>query len=182
MQPVPDAAATRQDRPRGYFPRGTSLGLAGMGLLAVAVPFNVLQCAAPFTPNGFDRWLNAIPFVFPLGFVPIVLIIIIARTHQYWAVRAFFYFGCATLTGYALSLIFAVVAVTGVLPLQETGLRPIAYVGLIYNVLAMGILAWFLLRMLRLRYWQPGSTPDMWEAGDEGPPAWALSPRGRDPK
>ena len=36
--------------------------------------------------------------------------------------------------------------------------------------------AWFLLRALRLKYWQPGSLPAEWEPGDETPPAWALSP------
>jgi hypothetical protein len=82
--------ATRQDRPRGYAPRGTSLGFVAMSGLAVAVPCDVLQSAAPFTPGGFERLIDWLPFFLPLGFIPLVLIILFARTRRYWVVCAFF--------------------------------------------------------------------------------------------
>jgi hypothetical protein len=174
------ASSTRQDRPRGFAPRGTSLGLVGMCGLAVGVPFNVLQCAAPFTVGGFDRWLNAIPFLLPLPFVPMVLFIIFARTRRYWTVWAIFYLGSGLLVAYGLSLLFALTAVAGVLPVRDSGLLVMPLVGLIYNVLLLGTAAFLLLRLLRLRYWQPGCDAETWEAGDEVPPAWAMSPSRRD--
>jgi hypothetical protein len=152
-----------------------------MSGLAVAVPCDVLQSAAPFTPGGFERLIDWLPFFLPLGFIPLVLIILFARTRRYWVVCAFFYLGCVILTAYVLSLIFALIAIADILPVYEAGLRSMPIVGLVY-AMALGIFAWFLLRMLRLRYWQPGSAPDTWEAGDEAPPAWALSPSRRDPK
>lgn len=166
--------AARLDRPPGYFPRGTSLGLVGLLALSVGVPFCVLACAAPLSSAGFDRWLGSIPYVLGLGLVPALVFIAGARTHRYWTVCAFFYFGCALLLAYVLGLVFALVALFGAFPLRDAGLRSMGVVGALF-MLALGLPAWFLLRALRLRYWRPGSLPESWEKGDEGPPAWAMS-------
>jgi hypothetical protein len=172
--PIPQS--TRQDRPPGYFPRRTSFGLLGMTGLAVGVPFNLLQSAAPFTQGGFDRWLGAIPYIVAFAFLPTILIVTVARTRKYWAVCAFFTLGCLLLFGYATSLLAAIAATSGLLPSSEAGWRTMSVVGLLYNLLLMGPAAWFLSRTLRLRYWQPGTTPSTWEPGDETPPGWAKSP------
>ena len=170
-----NAQLSNRDRPPGYFPRRTSLGLLGMTGLAVGVPFNLLQSAAPFTQGGFERWLDAIPYIVVFAFLPTIMIVTVARTRKYWAVCAFFFLGCLLLCGYLVSLVVALFAVSGAMPSHETGWRTMCVVGLLYNVALMGPAAWFLLRTLRLRYWQPRATQDMWEPGDETPPNWAMS-------
>ena len=169
-------ASTRLDRPAGYFPRGTSLGLVGLIGLFVGVPFFGLECAAPFVVGGFDRWLASAPYVVGFGIVGSLATVFSMATHRYWSVCLFFYVSCASLLAYLLAMLFALGAVGGLFTVRDPGLGAMPVVGLSV-LLGLGLGAWSLLRALRLRYWQPGTTPEMWELQDETPPSWSLSPR-----
>ncbi len=174
--PTRPPTRARADRPPGYFPRGTSPGLVGLIGLLVGVPFFGLECAAPFVAHGFDRWLATAPIAAGVGIVGGLAIAFSMATHRYWSVCLFFYAGCVALLAYLSALVFAVAALSGMFPVQERGLGAMPVIGIIL-LLCLGLGALFLLRTLRLRYWQPGTTPDMWETSNETPPAWALSPR-----
>ncbi len=173
-EPVPPLPGVG-NRPRGYAPRGTSLGFAGLNLMAVGVPYVDLACAAPVIRDGVDLWLASIPYVLAFALLPILVLIAGLRSRRYWVICLFFYFGAFLLVAYALSLPAAVVILLGAFPVQEQGVGPMSVIGMIF-MLALALPAWWLLRALRLRYWQPGSAPETWEPGDETPPAWALSP------
>ena len=159
---------TRANRPAGYFPRGTSLGLVGLIGLLVGIPFFGLECAAPFVAHGFDRWLATAPIAAGVGIVGGLAIAFSMATHRYWSVCLFFYAGRIMLVAYAGTLAFALATLSGLFPVQERGLGAMPIVGLIL-LLCLGLGAVALLRALRLRYWQPGTTPDMWETGNEAP-------------
>ncbi len=171
--------ASSRTRPAGYAPRGTSLGFVGLVALAAGVPFTALECAAPYTTGGFDRWLNSVPYVVGLALLPMVVLIAGLRSHRFWTVCLFYYLGQLLLIAYALTVLFALAALAGLFPLRDPDIKVMNVVGLVILV-CLAPFAWFLRRALRLRYWQPSSTPDQWEAGDEGPPSW--SPFQRRPK
>ena len=164
-----------RDRPLGYAPRGTSLGLAGWLLLPVGISAGSLTCAAPIIPNGFDLWLASLPYIFGVALLPLVLVAVGLRSHRYWFTCLFFYFGILLLGAYALSLLLAALILMGVFPVLERATHVMSIMGTI-DLVILAPFAWFLLRALRLKYWQPGSLPSEWEPGDETPPAWALSP------
>ena len=163
-----------RDRPLGYAPSGTSYGLVGWMALAV-VPYIDLTCAAPVIPGGFNLLLSSIPYVLVFGLLPLFVLIAGLRSHRYWVTCYFFYFGAFLLGLYALSVPAAVAILLGAFPILDKGLRVLSVVGVIF-LLIEALPAWFLLRALRLKYWQPGSLPSEWEPGNEKPPAWALSP------
>ena len=165
-----------RDRPLGPYPRGSSLGFVGLVALATGVPFCGLACAAPVIPGGFDLWLDSIPFVLVFALLPTFALIAGLRSHRYWVICLFFYFGFSLLTAYGVVLPLALAIVAGVFPTREHGLASMSIVALIL-LLLLAPAAWFLLRTMRLRYWQPGSEAASWETGDEKPPAWALSPK-----
>ena len=149
-----------------------------MGLVALAtgVPFCGLACAAPVIPGGFDLWLNSIPFVLAFALLPTFVLIAGLRSHRYWVICLFFYFGAILLTAYGLMLPLALAIVAGAFPARENGLASMSVVALIL-LLLLAPAAWVLSRTMRLRYWQPGSEAATWEAGDEPPKAAAVSPR-----
>ena len=119
-------------------------------------------------------WLESIPYVVGFCLIPMFALTAGLRSHRYWVICLFFYFGMFLLVAYALSLPFAASVLLGAFTLRDPDLRSLSVVG---GILLLGIspFAFFILRALRLRYWQPGSRPDQWEPGDEGPPAWAMS-------
>ena len=164
-----------RDRPLGYAPRGTSFGLVGWIGLAVGVPLGDMICAAPVIPGGFDLCLGSIPYILAFALVPMFVLIAGLRSHRFWVTCLFFYFGAFLLRAYALSLLLAAVIMFGTFPVLQKGIHVMTLTGTIYLMIQMPF-AWFLLRALRLKYWQPGSLPPEWEPGDETPPAWALSP------
>ncbi len=162
------------DRPLGAYPRGTSLGFVGLVALAVGVPFFGLQTAAPVIPGGFGLWLGSIPVVLAFALLPTFVLIAGLRSHRYWVICLFFYFGAGLLAAYAVVLPLALAVVAGAFPAREAGLHAMSVVGLIL-LAALAPAAWCLLRTMRLRYWQPGSAAGTWEPGDETAPTWAMS-------
>lgn len=60
-------------------------------------------------------------------------------------------------------------------PVLHPDLRFASVVNLVFWVL-LAPFAWLLLRMLRLRYWQPWTGPEDWESGNEAPPRLGMTP------
>ena len=129
---------------------------------------------APIIPNGFDLMLKSLPYLFTVWMIPMLVLVSGLRARRFWVICFFYYFGVALLVAYALSLVLVTAILLGAFPVLETGIRVMSVTGMIYLVI-LAPFAWFLLRALRLKYWQPGSLPSDWEPGDETPPAWALS-------
>ena len=134
-----------------------------------------LLCMAPIVPGGFDLWLNSLPYICCFSMVISPVIVVGLRYHKFWFVCLFFYSGIILLGAYLLSLLFAASILLGAFTILDTEIHVFSVVGTIYLVF-LAPFAWFLLRALRLKYWQPASLPSEWEPGDETPPAWALSP------
>lgn len=149
-----------------------------MVLLSVMVPGGALLCAAPVSTGGLDRFLNNLPYMLGGSISMMSLMIAGFLARRYWTICLFFYMGVVLLLGYGVDLIFAAASLAGAFPIRDPEVRVVGLVGLI-ELVVFAPAPWFLLRALRLRYWQPGSTPDQWEPGDETPPKWALSPSRR---
>ncbi len=172
IAPGSASGASSRTRPAGYAPRGTSLGFVSLVALAVGVPFMALECAAPYTTGGFDRWLNSAPYVIGLALLPTFILIAGLRSHRFWTICLFYYLGELLLIGYVVTVLFALAGLAGLFPLRDPDIKVMNVVGLAI-LLLLAPFAWFLRRALRLRYWQPSSTADQWEPGDEGPQSWS---------
>ena len=140
--PVPALESSKRlNRPSGYFPRRTSLGLVGLVGLLAGTPFVALACAAPFTLGGFDRLLAFLPWILGFGIVTSLAVAFSMVTHRYWSVCLFFYIGWAMLIAYVLTMVFALAAVAGLFTAREAGLGSMPVVGLIMLVLRPPALA-----------------------------------------
>ena len=160
--------AVGRDRPKGYFPRGTSLGVVGLIALAAAVPLDVLIAVAPLTTGGDDRLVASLPYLLAFGVLPGFVMVLGARSHKYWLICFFFYAGAALLLAYAVAAMIALAGAAGAFPVRDPSLHAMSFVGIVL-LAVLSPFAWFLLRALRLRYWQPGSPRDTWEVGNETP-------------
>lgn len=166
--------STSLSRPAGYAPRGTSAGIVGYTLLSVAVPFIALEGLIPVLANGLDVWLGSILPV--IGFAMVLLLVLALGLHKrrYWYVCYLFATGALLLVGYLLGLLTGLAILTHLVPVRHSDLRFASVVNLVFWLL-LAPFAWLLLRMLRLRYWQPWTRAAEWEPGDEAPPRWGMS-------
>ncbi len=169
------AARGRRQRPPGFAPRGTSLGVVGWLGLTAGVPMAAVLTAQPLLPDGVTVLIAAIPWIVGSTFLLMIALVAGFRARRFWTICLFFYVGMTLLAAYAAILAFALAVVVRLVPFQDPGAYPASVWGLIFALLQMPF-AWWLRRALRLRYWEPGSRPDQWELGDETPPAWAMSP------
>ncbi len=165
-------------RPPGYAPRGTSLGFFGLMMLFAAVPFATMQSLLPVFKTAFDRWLDSMPLLFGCATAFIIICVLNLHKRRLWFIYLMFVSGCLLLASYALGLTLGILILLQVIPLQEPDLHFASYFNVLYWALA-GIFAWWTLRMIRLRYWQPWTTSDQWEPGDETGPLWAQRMRAR---
>jgi len=168
-------ARGQRQRPPGFAPRGTSLGVVGWLGLSAGVPMAAVLTAQPLLPDGVVVLIAAIPWILGSTFLLMVALIAGFRARRLWTICLFYYVGITLMTAYAAILAFASAVAARLVPFQDAGAYPAAVWGLIFALLQMPF-AWWLRRALRLRYWQPGSLPGQWELGDEPPPAWAMSP------
>ncbi len=167
-------AGTRT-RPTGYAPRSTSLGLAGYMMLSVGTPLLAIQSLIPVLANGLDVWLGSILPVLAFAMSLMVIVILGLHKRRYWFINYLFYSGSVLLAAYPAGFLLGVAVLLRLLPLRH----PDQLDGGMFNIalwLILAPFAWLLLRMLRLRYWQPWTQPSQWEAGDEAPPSWAPAP------
>ncbi len=143
--------------------------------MTAGIPLAVILVAQPLLLAGENILIAMLPWIVGVAFTLMVTLIAGFRARRFWTICLFYYIGVALLASYGAALVFAAVVAAKLFPLKDSGACPVAIWGLIFTVLQFPF-AWWLWGALRLRYWQPGSHPDQWEAGDETPPAWALSP------
>ena len=167
-----------QSRPPGYAARGTSLGIFGLGMLSVAVPFITLACMLPVYTSAFDLWLASFPYILGTSFFFMIIISLNLHKRRLWYIYFIFVSGCLLLALYPLGFLFGLMVLLRAVPLQEPSLYKLSFFG-VFCWLLTGIFAWWTLRMIRLRYWQPWTTAEQWEPGDESGPRWAQRMRER---
>ena len=165
-------------RPPGYAPKGTSAGLFSYAMLGAGVPFAIMQSLVPVLTNGLHIWLGSILPV--LGFAMLLTLVMALGLHKrhLWFVRYMFAMSTVLLVGYGLGVMLSIAILLEVGPVQHRDWHFMSVVNIIYWAV-QAIFVWFLVRMLRLHYWQPWTQPESWEPGDEAPPRWGMSPKGR---
>ena len=126
--------------------------------------------------DGLDVWLWSI--LPTIGFAMVLVIVMAVGLHRrhLWFVRYVFVTGSLLLAGYGLGLLLSLAVLLRLVPTRSADLQFMSVVNIVFWS-AQGLFAWLLLRMLRLNYWQPWSKPESWEAGDETPPRWGMSPK-----
>ncbi len=146
------------DRPEGVAPKGTSWGV-GLGLTYAAfAPMLAIMCLSPWLPGGVVTGLS---IAMPLGLVwmfAAIPVIIGFKSRRHWGVVAFF----SICTFSAVALPVALIVVVAML-LATLGRWPqqIYLVWFYAPWLLLMALFWpLLIRTLRLKYWQPWTTPD----------------------
>ena len=168
--------ATRKhlQRPPGYAPRGTSLGLVGCIALTLS-PFMATLSLIPVLDDGAGVFLGTM--VPNLAFcVPLILVMTLGlHGRRLWYVRFLFGWGAAALACYSVGLLLGLAVLFRLVPEAHPELRYTLIVTAI-EWLFLTLCAYWVLRMLRLRYWQPWTRPEQWEPGDETPPRWAPPP------
>ena len=174
----PQVRLLEPGRPTGYAPRGSSLGFFGLMTLSGAVPLATMQSLLPVFKTAFDHWLDSIPFLFVCVTVFIIVCVLNLHKRRLWFIYLMFISGCLLLASYAIGVTLALLILVRIIPLQEPDLHFASYFNVFYWAVA-GIFAWWTLRMIRLRYWQPWTTPEQWEPGDEAGPRWAQRLRER---
>ena len=161
-------------RPPGYAPRGTSLGLVGCVMLTLS-PFVATSSLIPVLKNGVDLFLGTMLPNFAIC-VPLALVIGLGlHKRRLWFIRFFFAWGATGLACYAAGLLLGLAVLFRLIPEAHPEWRfalIVTFLGWLYSTLC----AYWVFRMLRLRYWQPWTNPDQWEPGDETPPRWAPPP------
>ena len=142
------------DRPEGVAPKGTSWGV-GLGLTYAAfAPMLAIMCLSPWLPGGVVTGLS---IAMPLGLVwmfAAIPVIIGFKSRRHWGVVAFF--SICTFRAVALIVLVAMLLATlGRWPHQ-------IYLVWFYApwLLLMALFWPLLIRTLRLKYWQPWTTPD----------------------
>ncbi len=163
-------------RPPGYAPRGTSAGLFSFVMLGAGVPFAAVQSLVPVLADGLDVWLASILPVLGLAMVLTIIMAIGLRKRHLWFVRYLFFTGSTLLGCYCLGVVLSVAILLNVVASRSPNLRFMSKANIAYW-LVQAFFVFFLLRMLRLNYWKPWTKPESWEAGNETPPPWGMSPK-----
>ena len=149
--------------PLAAFPKGSAQGLIAAAMLTGLVPFFILQALTPVLPDGMETWLSSIiPSMLAPGLLVGVMLFGIFKGRKNWY-RAFaFAHGCLVLLAYAFGALLGIALFAGVIPDRDPSLSFMHPVNLVCW-LVIAWLPWLLWRMLRMRFWQPWTTPDQWE-------------------
>ena len=166
-----------RDRPAGPAPAGSAFGLAAVAGLAPMTPIAFLLAMAAWSPDVAATTVGgalASVLIWTAVFIPTVIGF---KARRHWGVTMFFTVGV-----WCLVVLPAALAVTAVL-LIATWRRPpelvsLTWFGFALMALMMATLWPWLLRCLRLRYWQPWTRADAWEVGDERAAGWAYRAAG----
>lgn len=163
------------DRPPGLAPKGTSLGLALISVFAPAIPALTAMSVCPWLPGEGDTDLAhgfACIGVWAVLCVPLILGF---KSRRFWGVVLYFYVGafCAIALPIALVILAILIAAT-------THNRPptFFYMWFGFGLIPMVPFWPFLIRALRLKYWQPWTRPEEWETGDERIAGWVFDAAG----
>ena len=135
----------------------------------------------PVYKSGIDLMLAALPYIVGVSFIFIIIVSLNLHKRRLWYIYFMFMSGCVLLVLYLLGFLFSLAILCHLVPLQEPDLYRISFLVVFYWLLT-GIFAWWTLRMIRLRYWQPWTTAEQWEPGDESGPRWAQRMRERPPR
>ena len=149
-------------------------------LMTLLTPAAGVLMGAEWLPLSLEGLLGSM-FASPLvGGVLFVGLALGFSGRRYWGVCAFFGLGALSL---ALMLVDALVGLSA--PLGWAHRAHTDYVGFVYMGwvawLACLVMAWPLMRALRLHYWQPWTRPEQWEVGDERNARWTYRAAGRSP-
>ena len=164
-------------RPRTYAPKGTSLGIVGFLLTSAVIPPSLASVVSPFLSRATDLvgWSVLAGGAFSmLLFIPLVAAL---ASRKYWGVCYFFVAGCSLIVCYLAVVLTSLVCKFALSPHADARGAYTGTTGLIFLLIALPA-PMLLARALALKYWQPWTTPDMWEAGDERAPAWAAAATG----
>lgn len=154
--------------PSGGMPQGSAHGLAALGILPGLVPFLVLQSLVPVLRNGMDVWLGSLLPVIGISVVAAAIIAFGLAARRRWYIRLIFTLGWVILAGYAAGVGLDILVLLGVVPKNSPDLGFFNVVNII-AWMVVSPLAWLVLRLLRLRYWQPGTTAAEWERPESVP-------------
>ena len=183
MTAVPPARGAR-DRPAGLAPAGTTTTFT-LGLL---YPFFTLAftlaALLPWLTDGteasFFAWIDRICYATLAGAVLTVIVavpyVLAYKARRYAAVWLFFLLGLIS----AVAVPAAVLLVAGLLIASWRHPPDLVVFAWLFGGFLLAMLAtWpWLVRGLRLRYWQPWTTPDQWEVGNERVAGWAQTMAG----
>lgn len=167
-----------QSRPPGYAARGTSVGLLGLIGLSAAGPVISMMSLLPVYTNGIDLMLASLPYIVGNCLIFNAILTLGLHKRRLWYIYFMFMSGCLLLSLYAIGFLFNLMILFHVIPLQAPDLYRVSFY-IAFCWLLAGIFAWWTLRMIRLRYWQPWTTAEQWEPGDETGPLWAQRMRQR---
>ena len=170
------APFSARDRPPGLAPKGTSWGLALGVFYAAFVPMLTALCLSPWFAGGVITGLSIALLIVPVWAIVAIPTIIGFKSRRYWGVVAFFCVGAFS----AVALPLALAAVGLALVTTVGRWPPQVYLLEFYGpcLLVAGAFWPLLIRALRLRYWQPWTTPDQWETGDERIAGWVYKAAG----
>ncbi len=160
-------------RPPGSIPKGSPHGLIALGILTGAIPFFVMQSLVPVLKNVTQVWLASLLPVLGASAAVGLLVGLGLPRRQSWYITFVFAFGCLLLAAYAIGLALGAAILLGLLPEASPNLSFISVVNIVLWLI-ISPLAWLLLRMLRLKYWQPWTTQSDWEAPNKTPPSQTL--------
>ena len=162
----------RLDRPGGDPPRGSRWGTVALLLLGVIVPMMGGLVVGVRRPGAITlaSWL-LLPF---FGWVFLLVAAMTGMVKRwFWGVCLSWTLGVLVAASYLAALTAAIDVPFGLVA-ANADRRFLGWYAFGWLLAASPL--WFLLvRLLRLRFWQPWRRPDEWERGDEPPPAWALS-------
>ncbi len=167
------APAPGSARPPGNVPKNSIYGMVALGMLPGLIPFLVLQSLVPVLRNGLDVWLSSIWPVLGLSAVASTIMAAGMFRRRTWYIRFVFAFGALLLAAFVASFCLGLAILLGLVRRQAPDLSFMNVVNII-DWLVISPLAWLLLRTLRLRYWQPWTTPDQWEPPAAVPPTGTL--------
>lgn len=162
------------DRPPGLAPRGTSMGLGLITTFAPIIPASTAMALSPWFGDGDSGLPIALACVAVWGVIAIPLIIGF-KFRRYWGVILYFYVGAFCVI--ALPVALTVLAIVLVVTVHH---QPPTFFYMWFGVLLLPMIPFwpFLLRALRLKYWQPWTRPDQWEVGDERIAGWVFDVAG----
>lgn len=172
-------APSLRNRPPGLAPKGSSWGLGLITTFAPGIPALTIMAASAWLPGGVD-------VAYPMALIPVGLWAIIAipliigfKSRRYWGVVLFFWVGLFC----AIALPIAVIGLSLLYLLTIHHQPPEYYYIYMGALLLLMVPFWpFLIRALRLKYWQPWTRPDEWEVGDERIADWVFVAAGLPPR
>lgn len=164
-----------RDRPPGIAPKGTSWGIGLMSVYAPGVPALTAMAVSPWLPGGADTGLAVALAAVGVWAVIAIPLIIGFKLRRYWGIVLYFYVGV-----FCVVALPAVIVILAGLILATAHHRPTEFYDVWFGLGLVAMVPFWprLIRALRLKYWQPWTRPDEWEAGGERIAGWVFDAAG----